>query len=69
MQDLESKLDNARFNMDQLMVSREGFIARLATSLEAPRGDNCRRGRCVKQLIETRMAVSRIDEAGLNVNQ
>ena len=37
VQDLESKLDNARFNMDQLMVSRDSFIARLATSLEAPR--------------------------------
>ena len=35
VQDLERKLNNAQFNMDQLMVGREAFIARLATSLEA----------------------------------
>lgn len=35
VQDLERKLNNAQFNMDQLMVGREAFIARLAASLEA----------------------------------
>jgi hypothetical protein len=34
--DLGRKLDNARFNMDQLAVGRDAFVARLATSLEAP---------------------------------
>ena len=32
--DLGRKLDNARFNMDQLAVGRDAFVARLATSLE-----------------------------------
>jgi len=36
VQDLERKLNNAQFNLDQLMVGREAFIARLAISLEAP---------------------------------
>jgi hypothetical protein len=36
--DLGRKLDNARFNMDQLAVGRDAFVARLATSLEAPEG-------------------------------
>jgi hypothetical protein len=36
IQDLDRKLSNAQFNMDQLMVGREAFVARLATSLEAP---------------------------------
>jgi hypothetical protein len=35
VQDLERKLNNAQFNLDQLMVGREAFIARLAASLEA----------------------------------
>ena len=34
--DLDRKLGNAQFNIDQLMVGREAFVARLATSLEAP---------------------------------
>ena len=33
--DLGRKLDNARFNMDQLAVGRDAFVARLAESLEA----------------------------------
>ena len=33
--DLTRKLDSMKFNMDQLMVGREAFIARLAASLEA----------------------------------
>ncbi len=32
--DLSRKLDNARFNLDQLAVGRDAFVARLATSLE-----------------------------------
>lgn len=35
VQDLERKLSNAQFNLDQLMVGREAFIERLAASLEA----------------------------------
>jgi len=35
VQDLERKLNNAQFNLDQLMVGREAFIARLAASLKA----------------------------------
>lgn len=38
--DLGRKLDNARFNMDQLAVGRDAFVARLATSLEAPAEDD-----------------------------
>ena len=34
--DLGRKLDNARFNMNQLAVGRDAFVARLTTSLEAP---------------------------------
>ena len=34
--DLGRKLDNARFNMDQLAVGRDAFVARLADSLENP---------------------------------
>tara|TARA_R110002074_G_C11997999_1_gene613873 strand:- start:227 stop:445 length:219 start_codon:yes stop_codon:yes gene_type:complete len=37
--DLGRKLDNARFNMDQLAVGRDAFVARLAASLEAPAED------------------------------
>jgi hypothetical protein len=32
--DLSRKLDNARFNVDQLAVGRDAFIARLVNSLE-----------------------------------
>ena len=32
--DLGRKLDNARFNMDQLAVGRDAFVARLANSLD-----------------------------------
>ena len=39
IQDLDRKLSNAQFNLDQLMVGREAFIVRLATSLEAPEED------------------------------
>ena len=39
VQDLDRKLGNAQFNLDQLMVGREAFIVRLATSLEAPEED------------------------------
>ena len=35
VQDLDRKLANAQFNLDQLMVGREAFIVRLANSLEA----------------------------------
>jgi hypothetical protein len=34
--DLGRKMDNARFNMDQLAVGREAFVKMLASSLEAP---------------------------------
>jgi len=37
--DLGRKLDNARFNMDQLAVGRDAFVARLANSLENPEED------------------------------
>ena len=37
--DLDRKLGNAQFNLDQLMVGREAFIVRLAASLEAPEED------------------------------
>ncbi len=33
--DLGRKMDNARFNLDQLAVGRDAFVARLATALEA----------------------------------
>ena len=33
--DLDRKLGNAQFNLDQLMVGREAFVQRLANSLEA----------------------------------
>ena len=35
VQDLDRKLANAQFNLDQLVVGREAFIVRLANSLEA----------------------------------
>ena len=34
--DLDRKLSNAQFNLDQLMVGREAFVQRLAASLEQP---------------------------------
>jgi hypothetical protein len=34
--DLDRKIGNAQFNLDQLMVGREAFVARLADSLENP---------------------------------
>jgi len=36
VQDLDRKLNNAQFNLDQLMVGREAFVQRLAASLEQP---------------------------------
>ena len=36
IQDLDRKLSNAQFNLDQLMVGREAFVQRLAASLEQP---------------------------------
>jgi hypothetical protein len=39
VQDLDRKLGNAQFNLDQLMVGREAFVQRLAMSLEAPEED------------------------------
>jgi cell division protein ZapA (FtsZ GTPase activity inhibitor) len=36
VQDLDRKLGNAQFNLDQLMVGREAFVQRLAASLETP---------------------------------
>ena len=33
--DLDRKLANAQFNLDQLMVGRDAFVERLATALEA----------------------------------
>jgi len=35
VQDLDRKLSNAQFNLDQLMVGRDAFVKRLAASLEA----------------------------------
>ena len=36
VQDLDRKLNNAQFNLDQLSVGREAFVKMLAESLEAP---------------------------------
>ena len=36
VQDLDRKLGNAQFNLDQLAVGRDAFVARLANSLENP---------------------------------
>jgi hypothetical protein len=36
VQDLDRKLGNAQFNLDQLSVGREAFVKMLADSLEAP---------------------------------
>jgi hypothetical protein len=35
VQDLDRKLANARFNLDQLAIGREAFINMLASSVEA----------------------------------
>jgi hypothetical protein len=37
--DLDKKLGNLRFNMDQLAVGREAFVNMLAKSLEKPPED------------------------------
>ena len=37
--DLGRKLDNARFNLDQLNIGREAFVKHLATSLEEPEAE------------------------------
>ena len=34
--DLGRKMDNARFNLDQLSVGRDAFVKHLSVSLEAP---------------------------------
>ena len=39
IQDLDRKLSNARFNLDQLQVGRDAFVNMLASSLEAPKED------------------------------
>jgi len=39
VQDLDRKLGNAQFNLDQLSVGREAFVKMLAESLEAPAED------------------------------
>ena len=36
VQDLDRKLGNAQFNLDQLSVGREAFVKILAESLEQP---------------------------------
>jgi len=36
IQDLDRKLGNAQFNLDQLSVGREAFVKMLADALEAP---------------------------------
>ena len=36
VQDLDRKLGNAQFNLDQLSVGREAFVKMLADSLEQP---------------------------------
>ena len=39
VQDLDRKLGNAQFNLDQLSVGREAFVNMLTGSLEAPAED------------------------------
>ena len=34
--DLDRKISNAQFNLDQMMVGKEAFIGRLKQSFEAP---------------------------------
>ena len=36
IQDLDRKLSNAQFNLDQLAFGREAFVQRLTESLETP---------------------------------
>ena len=36
VQDLDRKLGNAQFNLDQLSVGREAFVKMLADALETP---------------------------------
>ena len=36
VQDLDRKLGNAQFNLDQLSVGRDAFVKMLANALEAP---------------------------------
>ena len=36
VQDIDRKIANSRFNLDQLMVGREAFAKQLADSLETP---------------------------------
>jgi len=36
LQDLDRKLSNAQFNLDQLSIGRQKFVELLAESLEAP---------------------------------
>jgi hypothetical protein len=38
--DLGRKMDNARFNMDQLAVGRDAFVKMLADSLEQENGND-----------------------------
>ena len=40
VQDLDRKLGNAQFNLDQLSVGREAFVKMLADNLEAPAEDD-----------------------------
>ena len=40
VQDLDRKLGNAQFNLDQLNVGREAFVKMLADALEAPAEEN-----------------------------
>lgn len=40
VQDLDRKLGNAQFNLDQLSVGREAFVKMLADALEAPAEDD-----------------------------
>ena len=39
IQDLDRKINNTKFNMDQLMVGREAFANQLAIDLETPATD------------------------------
>ncbi len=39
VQDLDRKLGNAQFNLDQLSVGREAFVKMLADALESPAED------------------------------
>lgn len=39
VQDLDRKVSNAQFNLDQLTVGREAFVNALAVDLEAPQAE------------------------------